>query len=182
MRKSTWQVADVRTPLVSASHIIQAGSDLLIEKDEAHHEQQEGETNAQKGECVRALFVREGTTQRDSASHVHAHRGRCNQSSCRRKKESNEPAIEALARAIAQARQEGSQTVPERENVRWGCPGCGYLRTGQWRQQAHSEACRRKIEGLLKGDPTGSARLRLMKESIVHWLMQLSGTRPRIQE
>ena len=70
----------------------------------------------------------------------------------------------------------------QRENVRWGCPGCGYLRTGQWRQQAHSEACRRRIEGLLKGDPTGSARLRLMKESIVHWLMQLSGTRPRIQE
>ena len=26
VRKSTWQVADVRRPLVSASHIIQAGS------------------------------------------------------------------------------------------------------------------------------------------------------------
>ena len=34
-RKSTWQVADVRIPLVSASHIIQAGNDLLIGKDEA---------------------------------------------------------------------------------------------------------------------------------------------------
>ena len=35
MRKSTWQVADVRRPLVSASHIIQARSDLFIGKDEA---------------------------------------------------------------------------------------------------------------------------------------------------
>ena len=33
-----------------------------------------------------------------------------------------------------------------------GCPGCRYLRTGQGRQQAHSEACRRRIEGLLRGD------------------------------
>ena len=40
----------------------------------------------------------------------------------------NEPAIETLPREIAQARQEGSQTVPEREkvsvtgssSVRWG--------------------------------------------------------------
>ena len=30
----------------------------------------------------------------------------------------NEPAIEALAREIAQARQEGSQTVPERDHQR----------------------------------------------------------------
>ena len=36
VRKSTWQVADVRRPLVSASHIIQAGSDLFIAKDEAY--------------------------------------------------------------------------------------------------------------------------------------------------
>ena len=35
-RKSTWQVADVRRPLVSASHIIQAGNDLFIGKDEAY--------------------------------------------------------------------------------------------------------------------------------------------------
>ena len=35
MRKSTWQVADVGRPLVSASHIIQAGNDLFIGKDEA---------------------------------------------------------------------------------------------------------------------------------------------------
>ena len=36
MCKSTWQVADVRRPLVSASHIIQAGSDVSIGKDEAY--------------------------------------------------------------------------------------------------------------------------------------------------
>ena len=36
VRKSTWQVVDVRRPLVSASHIIQAGNDLSIGKDEAY--------------------------------------------------------------------------------------------------------------------------------------------------
>ena len=36
MRKSPRQVADVRRPLVSASHIIQAGNDLFIGKDEAY--------------------------------------------------------------------------------------------------------------------------------------------------
>ena len=36
VRKSAWQVADVRRPLVSASHIIQAGNDLFIGKDEAY--------------------------------------------------------------------------------------------------------------------------------------------------
>ena len=36
VRKSTWQVADVRRPLVSASHIIQAGNDLFIGNDEAY--------------------------------------------------------------------------------------------------------------------------------------------------
>ena len=36
VRKSTWHVADVRRPLVSASHIIQAGSDVFIGKDEAY--------------------------------------------------------------------------------------------------------------------------------------------------
>ena len=38
----------------------------------------------------------------------------------------------------------------------WGlsecCPGCWYLRTGQGRQQPNSEACRRRIEALLRGD------------------------------
>ena len=36
VRKSTWQVADVRRPFVSALHIIQAGNDLFIGKDEAY--------------------------------------------------------------------------------------------------------------------------------------------------
>ena len=63
-----------------------------------------------------------------------------------------------------------------------GCLGCLYLRAGQGRQEAQSEACRRRSEGLLKGDPSGSARLRLTRGSIVHWLMQLNDTRPRIQE
>ena len=36
VRKSTWQVTDVRRPLVSASHIIQAGNGLLVGKDEAY--------------------------------------------------------------------------------------------------------------------------------------------------
>ena len=46
---------------------------------------------------------------------------------------------------------------------RWGlsevCPGCRYKRTGQGLQQAHSEACRRRIESLLEGDSSRSARL-----------------------
>ena len=47
-----------------------------------------------------------------------------------------------------------------------GCPGCRYLGTGQGRQQAHSEACRKRIEGLLKGDSAGSARLAAADERI----------------
>ena len=47
-----------------------------------------------------------------------------------------------------------------------GCPGCRYLRTGQERQQAHSEACRKRIEGLLKGDSMGAARLAAADERL----------------
>ena len=47
-----------------------------------------------------------------------------------------------------------------------GCPGCRYRRTGQGRQQAHSEACQRRIEGLLEGDPVGSARLAAADERV----------------
>ena len=36
LRKSTWQIAYVRRPLVLASHIIQAGSDWDIGKIEAY--------------------------------------------------------------------------------------------------------------------------------------------------
>ena len=37
-----------------------------------------------------------------------------------------------------------------------GCPRCRYLRTGQGRQQGHSEACRKRTEGLLRGASAGS--------------------------
>ena len=47
-----------------------------------------------------------------------------------------------------------------------GCPGCRYLRTGKGRQQTHSEACQRRIEDLLEGDPVGSARLAAADERI----------------
>ena len=40
-----------------------------------------------------------------------------------------------------------------------GCPVCWYLRTGQGRQQAHSEACQKRIEGLLEEDSMAAARL-----------------------
>ena len=36
VRKSTWQVADVRRPPVSASHFMQARNDLFIGKDEEY--------------------------------------------------------------------------------------------------------------------------------------------------
>ena len=47
-----------------------------------------------------------------------------------------------------------------------GCPGCRYLRTGPGRRQAHSEACRRRIEGLLRGDSAGFTRLAAPDERI----------------
>ena len=57
-----------------------------------------------------------------------------------------------------------------------GCPGCRYLRTGQVRQQAHSEACRKRIESLSRKatrlDPHDW--LRLTEEPTVQWLMQLN--------
>ena len=46
-----------------------------------------------------------------------------------------------------------------------GCPRCQYLRTGQGRHQSHSEAWRR-IEAVLKGDSSGSARLAAADERI----------------
>ena len=46
------------------------------------------------------------------------------------------------------------------------CPGCRYLRSSQGRQQVHSESCRRGIEALLRGDPSGSARLAVAEERI----------------
>ena len=56
------------------------------------------------------------------------------------------------------------------DNDQWGlsegCPGCWYLRAGQGRQQTHSEACRKKIEALLEGDSSGSARVAAADERI----------------
>ena len=62
VHKSTWQVADVRRPLVSASHIIQAGNDLFIGKDEAcimNRKKKEMSMLRKKGNVyVLGLFVR----------------------------------------------------------------------------------------------------------------------------
>ena len=58
VRKSTWQVADVRRPLVSASHIIQAGSDLFIGKDEAYIMNSKKASERHGNVCVLDLFVR----------------------------------------------------------------------------------------------------------------------------
>ena len=63
------------------------------------------------------------------------------------------------------------RTYLRRADFEWwglseGGAGCRYLRIGQWRQQAHSNACRRRIEGLLKSDPVGSARLAAADERI----------------
>ena len=77
-RKSTWQVADVRRPLLSASHIIQAGNYLFIGKDEAYimNRKKKEKSVLKKGrERVCARFVREGTIQRGSAHREHAHGG-----------------------------------------------------------------------------------------------------------
>ena len=61
-------------------------------------------------------------------------------------------------------------------------PGCRYLRTGQGRQQAHSEACRKRTEGLLKGDSVGAARLAAADERINRALADaVGGTQSRIQ-
>ena len=61
-RKGTWQVADVRRPLVSASYIIQPGNDLFIEKDEAYimnRKKKEKSMLRKEGNvCVLELFVR----------------------------------------------------------------------------------------------------------------------------
>ena len=82
--ESTWQVAEVRKPLVSASHIIQAGSDLVIGKNEAYIMNRK--KSAQKGrQRVRAWFVREGAIRCSRANQVQSHGSWRNQSSCRAK-------------------------------------------------------------------------------------------------
>ena len=54
----------------------------------------------------------------------------------------------------------------ERCGLSEGCLGCRSLGTGQGRHQAHSEACRRRIDSLWKGDSAGSARLAAADERI----------------
>ena len=61
VRKSTWQAADVRRPLVSASHIIQDGNDLFVGKDEAYVTNMRKEKSILRNEgnvSVLDLFVR----------------------------------------------------------------------------------------------------------------------------
>ena len=56
VRKSTWQAADVRRPLVSASHIIQAGNDLFIGRNESYimnrKNKEKSVTRKEGNECV----------------------------------------------------------------------------------------------------------------------------------
>ena len=59
----------------------------------------------------------------------------------------------------------------ERWSLSEGCPGCRYLRTVQGQQQTHSEACPRRVEGLLKGDSVGFARLAAGDERISRALL-----------
>ena len=47
----------------------------------------------------------------------------------------------------------------ERWDLSESCLGCPYMRTGRVRQQAHSEACRRRNESVLRGNSSGSGRL-----------------------
>ena len=66
-----------------------------------------------------------------------------------------------------------ARTYLRRADFVWGSqrglswvPVCRYLRTIQGRQQAHCEACRKRIESVLKGDSAGSARLAAAEERI----------------
>ena len=73
----------------------------------------------------------------------------------------------------------------EQWSLSQACLGCRYGQGDNWsgRQQTHSEACRRRIESLLKGDPSGSARLAAADERINLALASaVDDTRPRIHE
>ena len=62
VRRSTWQVADVRRRLVSVFHIIQAGNDLFTGKDEAYitnrRKKEKSMLRKEGNVCVLDLFVR----------------------------------------------------------------------------------------------------------------------------
>ena len=57
VHKSNWQVADVRRTLVSASHIIQAGDDLIIGTNEACVENRKKDKSMlRKATCTCSIF------------------------------------------------------------------------------------------------------------------------------
>ena len=89
LRKSTWQVADARRPLVSASHIIQAGNDLFIGKDEAYimnmRKMEKSMLRKEGNVCALDLFVRVPLGVKALVTYTPME-GCCNQSSCRRKR------------------------------------------------------------------------------------------------
>ena len=89
MRKSTWQVADVGRPLVSASHIIQAGSDLFIGKDEAYTMNRKKENSMLRKEgnvYVLDMFVRVTPNVTAPVTYTPMKVDAINQSSCRQKR------------------------------------------------------------------------------------------------
>ena len=51
---------------------------------------------------------------------------------------------------------EGAPTVPrdfDMYGFTGGCPGCGAVQKGDGARGAHTEACRRQMEGLMEADP-----------------------------
>ena len=89
VHRGTGQIADVRRPLVSASHIIHAGNDLFIGKNEAYimnRKKKEKSVLRKEGNVYVLELVREGAMRRSRAKQRQAHGGRRNQSSCRRKR------------------------------------------------------------------------------------------------
>ena len=253
VHKSTWQVADVRRPLVSASHVIQAGNDLFIGKDEAYIMKRKSMLRKDGNVYVLDLFVRvpssvaapivytpmevdannqvaDGGEPRRRVANLIAtaqlfdgrssERGRQVQANVSGIPESERwdadrtlemratpwsPGGSDTAFDIQVGMERPAEMVPQvpaevlMENKvartylrrahfeQWGlsegCPGCRHLRTGPGRQQAHSEACRRRIEGLPKGDSAGSTRLAAADERINRVVAaDAVDTRPRIQE
>ena len=70
----------------------------------------------------------------------------------------------------ADGKQSGHDLFRRADFEQWGlsegCPWYRHLRTGQEQQQARSEACRRRIEALLRGNSSGSAGLAAADERI----------------
>ena len=72
VRKSIWQVADVRRPLVSASHIIQVGSDLFTGKNEAYimNRKQKEKSSCRRKRAKEASYIRLQQTKNLTAGGV----------------------------------------------------------------------------------------------------------------